>query len=85
MAYDSKGSSGKMMKSKSSNTHKMPDGKTMTGNTHSKNSKEVKRKTNVSWMFKGKRYRGTLIPSRETKTHRYARTENGKIKTLPKK
>tara|TARA_R110002073_G_scaffold139065_1_gene288928 strand:+ start:1260 stop:1445 length:186 start_codon:yes stop_codon:yes gene_type:complete len=60
MAYDSKGSSGKMMKPK-------------------------KKKTNVSWMFGGKKYSGTLIPSRETKTHRYARTENGKIKSLPKK
>ena len=87
MAYDSKGSSGKMMKSKS-NTHRMPDGKVMTGKTHSKNSTEVKskkKKTNVSWMFGGKKYFGTLIPSRETKTHRYARTENGKIKSLPKK
>ena len=43
MAYDSKGSSGKMMKSKS-NTHRMPDGKVMTGKTHSKNSTEVKPK-----------------------------------------
>jgi hypothetical protein len=40
---------------------------------------------NVSWMFGGKRYSGTLIPSRETATHRYARTHNGKIKVLPKK
>ena len=39
----------------------------------------------VSWMWGGKRYYGTLIPSRETKTHRFARTENGKIKKLPKK
>jgi hypothetical protein len=39
----------------------------------------------VSWMYGGKRYYGTLIPSRETKTHRFARTENGKIKRLPKK
>ena len=38
----------------------------------------------VSWMYGGKRYYGTLIPSRETKTHRFARTENGKIKRLPK-
>tara|TARA_R110002012_G_C11503758_1_gene597643 strand:- start:716 stop:889 length:174 start_codon:yes stop_codon:yes gene_type:complete len=41
--------------------------------------------TRVSWLFGGKRYYGTLIPSRETATHRYARTENGKIKVLPKK
>ena len=40
--------------------------------------------TKVSWMWRGKKYSGTLIPSRETSTHRYARTENGKIKTLPK-
>lgn len=39
----------------------------------------------VSWMFGGKKYFGTLIPSRETKDARFARTENGKIKKLPKK
>ena len=39
----------------------------------------------VSWIYGGKRYSGTLINSRETKTHRYARTQNGKIKSLPKK
>jgi hypothetical protein len=39
----------------------------------------------VSWIWGGKRYYGTLIPSRETKTHRFARTENGMIKKLPKK
>jgi len=38
----------------------------------------------VSWNYGGKKYSGTLIPSRETSTHRYARTENGKIKSLPK-
>jgi hypothetical protein len=38
----------------------------------------------VSWMWGGKRYSGTLIPSRETKTHKFARTENGNIKKLPK-
>jgi hypothetical protein len=37
----------------------------------------------VSWMWKGKRYSGTLI--RETKTHKYARTKNGKVKTILKK
>ena len=42
------------------------------------------RMAKVSWMWGGKRYSGTLIPSRETKTHRFARTENGKIKKLPK-
>ena len=41
--------------------------------------------TKVSWIYGGKRYSGTLIPSRETSTHRYARTHNGKIKSLPKK
>ena len=38
----------------------------------------------VSWQWKGKTYSGTLIPSMETATNRYARTKNGKIKTLPK-
>jgi len=37
----------------------------------------------VSWMWGGKRHYGTLI--RETKTHKFARTKNGKIKKLPKK
>ena len=32
----------------------------------------------VSWMWGGKRYYGTLI--RETKTHKFARTKNGKLK-----
>ena len=38
----------------------------------------------VSWIWGGSRYYGTLIPSKETSTHRYARTHNGKIKSLPK-
>ena len=38
----------------------------------------------VSWQFKGKSYSGTLIPGMETENNRYARTHNGKIKTLPK-
>ena len=38
----------------------------------------------VSWDWKGKSYSGTLIPSMETESNRYARTTNGKIKTLPK-
>ena len=38
----------------------------------------------TSWNWKGKSYSGTLIPSMETKKNRYARTKNGKIKTLPK-
>jgi len=41
--------------------------------------------TKVTWTWRGKKYSGTLIPSKETATHRYARTQNGKIKTLPKK
>jgi len=39
----------------------------------------------VSWLFGGKRYYGTLIPSRETKTHRFARTASGNIKKLKKR
>ena len=37
----------------------------------------------VSWMWGGKRYFGTLI--RETKTHKFDRTHNGKIKKIVKK
>ena len=37
----------------------------------------------VSWMWKGKRYYGTLI--RETATHKYAITASGKTKTIVKK
>ena len=37
----------------------------------------------VRWKWRGKTYSGTLI--RETKTHKYARTHNGKIKTIKKK
>jgi len=47
-------------------------------------SKLVKNKK-VCWKYGKKSYCGTLIPSKETATHRYARTENGKIKSLPKK
>ena len=36
----------------------------------------------VSWTFGGKRYYGTLI--RETKTHKFARTKNGKTKKIKK-
>ena len=39
----------------------------------------------VSWMYGGKRYSGKLIPSWETKTHRFARTANGKIKKIRKR
>ena len=44
----------------------------------------VKSGGSVSWKWKGKSYSGTLIPSMETSKARYARTKNGKIKTLPK-
>jgi hypothetical protein len=37
----------------------------------------------VTWTYGGKSYSGTFI--RETKTHTYARTTNGKIKTIVKK
>ena len=46
---------------------------------------EKKAGGSVSWKFKGKTYSGTLIPSMEDANNRYARTHNGKIKTLPKK
>jgi len=39
----------------------------------------------ISWMFGGKKYSGTLIPSMETATHRFARTHNGKVKVINKK
>jgi len=39
----------------------------------------------VSWKYGKGTYSGELIPSKETSTHRYARTHNGKIKSLPKK
>ena len=38
----------------------------------------------VCWEYGKGKYCGTLIASKETSTHRYARTENGKIKSLPK-
>ena len=37
----------------------------------------------VSWKWGNKRYSGTLI--RETKTHKFARTKNGKIKKKNKR
>jgi len=46
--------------------------------------KKKKEGGSVSWNWKGKSYSGTLIPSMETEKNRYARTKNGKIKTLPK-
>ena len=38
----------------------------------------------VSWKYGKGTYSGELIPSMETKTHRFARTHNNKIKKLPK-
>jgi len=38
----------------------------------------------VSWKYGKGTYSGELIPSKETSTHRYAKTHNGKIKSLPK-
>ena len=46
------------------------------------NKKEIMAKK-VSWLYGGKRYYGTLI--RETKTHKFARTHNNKIKKIVKK
>ena len=45
----------------------------------------AKKGGSVSWNWKGKSYSGTLIPSMENEKNRYARTKNGKIKTLPKR
>ncbi len=50
-----------------------------------KNKLGFKEGGSTSWNWKGKSYSGTLIPSMETETNRYARTKNGKIKTLPKR
>ena len=41
-------------------------------------------KKTVSWKYGSGTYSGDLIPSMETSTHRYARTHNGKVKSLPK-
>jgi hypothetical protein len=38
----------------------------------------------VTWKFGAYLCHGTLLPSRETKTHCYARTHKGNIKTLKK-
>ena len=48
------------------------------------NTRVAKKGGSVSWQWKGKTYSGTLIPSMEDEKNRYARTKNGKIKTLPK-
>tara|TARA_R110002110_G_scaffold116940_5_gene288994 strand:+ start:1297 stop:1476 length:180 start_codon:yes stop_codon:yes gene_type:complete len=47
--------------------------------------KKTEKKKTVTWMWRGKRYSGTLISSMEDANNRYARTTNGKIKVLPKK
>jgi hypothetical protein len=39
----------------------------------------------ISWVWRGKRYYGVLIPSMEDKDNRYALTQNYNIKKLPKK
>jgi|TARA_B110000444_G_scaffold14404_1_gene12405 hypothetical protein len=54
------------------------DGDNSTGAEHYGAAKKV------SWKYGDGTYSGELIPSKETSTHRYARTENGKIKSLPK-
>lgn len=46
--------------------------------------KAFKEGGSVSWKYGSGTYSGTLIPSMETKTHRFARTQNGKVKRLPK-
>ena len=46
---------------------------------------KLKSRGSVSWKYGDETYSGTLIPSKETSTHRYARTHNNKIKSLPKK
>mmetsp|Transcript_4104 Transcript_4104/g.9242 ORF Transcript_4104/g.9242 Transcript_4104/m.9242 type:complete len:139 (-) Transcript_4104:30-446(-) len=38
----------------------------------------------VQWKFGGRTCYGTLLPSKETKTHCYARTHKGNVKTLAK-
>tara|TARA_R110002110_G_scaffold88780_1_gene231248 strand:+ start:112 stop:282 length:171 start_codon:yes stop_codon:yes gene_type:complete len=50
-----------------------------------KKTEKPEKSKKVSWLWRGKRYYGTLIPSKEDKDNRYARTTNGKIKVLPKK
>jgi hypothetical protein len=65
----------------------MPMGKgtygSQVGRPKKKKENKMGKGKKVSWMFGGKRYFGTLI--RETASHIYARTHNGKIKTIKKK
>lgn len=57
-----------------------------TVKAHLRKGKMVKAHTRkVTWTFGGKRYSGTELKNRETPTHRFALTENNKIKVLPKK
>jgi hypothetical protein len=49
---------------------------------HKKKDSPMQKK--VSWKYGDNTYSGELIPSMETKTHRFARTHNNKIKKLPK-
>ena len=71
-------------------THKMDDGSLHTGKDHNEDSEELFHKGDsalkqqVSWKYGKGTYSGTLIPSMETKTHRFARTHNGKVKKLLK-
>ena len=41
-------------------------------------------KGKVVWKFAGHKCYGTLLPAKETKTHCYARTHKGNVKTLAK-
>ena len=67
-----------MYKTEKAETHKEHLALKEKGYDHSPYKKQV------SWKYGGKTYYGDLIPSKETSTHRYARTHNGKIKSLPK-
>jgi hypothetical protein len=60
--------------------------RTRTSKTGKKIIETVRKKgKTVSWLFGGKKYSGKEIKSMETLKNRYARTENGKIKVLPKR
>jgi len=68
-----------MYKTEKAETHKEHLTLEKKGYDHSPYDKKV------SWKYGKGTYSGDLIPSMETKTHRYARTHNNKIKSLPKK
>ena len=79
MAFKMKGfKAHNMYKTKKANTKADHDRLEKQGYDHSPYDKKV------SWKYGSGTYSGTLIPSMETETHRYARTHNGKIKSLPK-